>query len=103
MVASTPKKVASKANQAAAVVLTDKRFKIAYLVLTAGLAVFEAVGVTDKVPGDTISEDTRQLFHTSTRAGRSVWVILWSLFSGLFMAHIMGSNQTFWGSSKEKN
>lgn len=95
---STAKKVVS----AASVVATDKRFKTAYIVLTAFLAAFEMTAVFNKTSGDTISEDTRQAFHTDTRTGRTVWVILWSLFSGLFMGHIMGSTETWWGSRKEK-
>lgn len=44
----------------------------------------------------TLSVTSRGWFHTDTLVGRSIWAISWSLFSGLFMAHIMNKNDTFW-------
>lgn len=92
----------SKPVNAARTIARNKWFKRGYITLTLSLAALEADAVFNKTPGDTISEDARAAFHTDTRAGRSVWVILWSLFSGLFMAHIMGSGETFWGNVKGK-
>lgn len=47
--------------------------------------------------GSTLSEHFRAWFHTNTKTGRTVWAAVWALFSGLFLAHILGANLTFWG------
>jgi len=64
--------------------------------------VIEGEALINRVSDDTLSEKLRDLFHTRTKAGRSVWAIVFGIFTGLFALHIAGSNLTFWGSSKEK-
>jgi len=91
--------MAAKVVDAARVAARAKWFKRGYIALTVGLAALEADAVFNKTPGDTISEDARAAFHTDSRVGRTVWVVLWSLFSGLFMGHIMGTTETLWGSA----
>lgn len=46
--------------------------------------------------GETLSEKFRALFHTTTRTGRTVWAIVWTLFAGLFLAHILSPGTIWW-------
>ena len=48
-------------------------------------AVVETVAIVNKRKGDTLSENLRALFHTSTKTGRYVWIA----FGGLLFAWLM--------------
>ena len=62
---------------------------IAWVVLGAvSFAVAEGLAIANKVKGDTLSENVRQWFRTTTKAGRWVWVVVWSVFAAWFAVHI---------------
>jgi len=56
----------------------------------------ELTAVFNKTHDDTLSEKFRDLFHTNTKTGRTIWAGVWALFSGLFLAHILGAGTTWW-------
>lgn len=69
---------------------------VLWIAWAAAFFAIELPGVFNKTQGDTLSEHLRALFHTNTKVGRSVWAIVWGLFSALFLAHILGSGDIFW-------
>jgi hypothetical protein len=71
-------------------------FDIAWVVWALLFFAIEGVAVFNKTHDDTLSEKFRDIFHTNTRAGRSVWAIIWCLFAGLFAMHIAGADLIFW-------
>lgn len=62
--------------------------------------VLEAKGIyNERVHGatdETLSEKMRDLFHTKTKTGRTVWAVVWGLFAMLFALHISGSGWIWW-------
>lgn len=51
---------------------------------------YEAYGLFDKAKGDTLSERTRALFHTTTsKGGRAAFTVVWAGFSVWFLLHIL--------------
>lgn len=72
-------------------------FDVAWLIWAALFGFIEGWALFRKAKDDTLSEKFRDLFHTNTKVGRSIWCIVWMLFAGLFAAHIMGADLTFWG------
>ena len=61
--------------------------------LWVGWAVFfvvvETVAIVNKTRGDTLSENLRALFHTSTVIGRWVWVISLGVLAAWLLVHIV--------------
>ncbi|MFI5859359.1 hypothetical protein [Streptomyces parvulus] len=63
---------------------------IIWALWTALFALFETWALINKKEGDTLSENTRALFHTRTsKAGRAVFTVGWLGFSGWFLLHIL--------------
>lgn len=57
-------------------------------IIGAGIA-FEAYALTNSKSEDTLSETTRRVFHTRTRAGAILFGVAWSAFSIWFLGHIV--------------
>lgn len=52
-------------------------------------AAYEAYGVLGDVEGDTLSEVTRAVFHTSHPVGKTVFVAGWGWLTVWFVPHIV--------------
>lgn len=56
--------------------------------IAAGCA-YEAYGVLGDVEGDTLSEVTRAVFHTSHPGGKAAFTIGWAALTAWFVPHIV--------------
>ena len=69
-----------------------KSYALYWAVFTAvGLIAFAIVeyrAVTNKLKGDTYSENIRKWFRVDTRVGRWTWLATYGLFSAWFLTHI---------------
>ncbi|WP_428957910.1 hypothetical protein [Streptomyces sp. cg35] len=54
-----------------------------------GAFAYEMYGVFNKTDGDTLSERTRDWFHTSSRPGKAVFVAAWLGLTAWFIPHII--------------
>ena len=52
-------------------------------------ALYEAWGLLNKAPGDTLSERTRAWFRVREKPGRAVFLVGWSGFAVWFAVHIV--------------
>ena len=57
--------------------------------LLAAGAAYEAYGIHGDVEGDTLSEVTRELFHTSHPVGKAIFLTAYLTFSAWFVPHII--------------
>ena len=71
-------------------------FRYLWLAWAVLFGVIEGTALFNKTKDDTLSENLRDLFHTNTRTGRTVWGVVFGIFAGLFALHISGSKQTWW-------
>jgi len=69
---------------------------VCVLVIFGGLfVVLETAALTNKQKDDTLSERLRDWFHTNTKVGRIVWLVVWIIFAGWFAIHI-AIGQNYW-------
>jgi len=65
-------------------------YTLAWVAWGAAFAVTETLALVNKRSNDTLSENTRLLFRTSsTRAGRIAFGVGWVGFSAWFLGHIL--------------
>lgn len=57
--------------------------------LIAAGVIYEAYGVLGDVEGDTLSEVTRAVFHTSHPVGKAAFALGWGALTAWFVPHIV--------------
>lgn len=65
-------------------------FAILWLIWAAAFFTIEGIAVFNKQDDDTLSAKLRDLFHTRTALGKTIWIICLAVFAGLLGAHILG-------------
>lgn len=61
-----------------------------WITWTVMFVAFETIALANRREGDTLSENIRALFRTSTsRVGRALFAVGWIGFSGWFAIHIL--------------
>jgi len=73
-----------------------KLFRYLWIAWAAAFGLIEGIALLNKKKDDTLSENLRDLFHTKTKTGRTVWGVVFGIFSGLFVLHISGSKYIDW-------
>lgn len=95
-----PTKIAKHLARTGAQAHTDSKAGViadyAWIGWAAAFFGIEIPAVFNKGTDDTLSEKLRDLFHTRTKIGRTVWAIIWGLFAGMFALHIAGKDETEW-------
>lgn len=64
-------------------------YTIAWLAWGAAFGITEGLALANKRDDDTLSEETRKVFHTRTHAGRVAFGVSWVGFSAWFLGHIL--------------
>jgi len=73
-----------------------KIFKWLWLAWAGAFFAIEMPAVLNKAKDDSLSEQLRDIFHTKTKTGRTVWGVVFGIFAGLFAPHISGSGYIDW-------
>lgn len=58
--------------------------------LLAAAAAVELWALSNRAPGDTLSERIRDWFRVKSASGRTVFALLWTGFAAWFLIHILG-------------